>query len=77
MTVAGADRRRPQLPGRVRGKKKRTSQKTRNQRHSHESSSVPEGRVAGRGRHEEILPGIPGKTDSAGSLKILLPGSWN
>lgn len=77
MTVASAGRGRSQLPWCVRRNNQRACEKTHEKGRGCDPKSPPEGLVAGEDAHEGILRAIRGKTDSAGSLKILLPGSWN
>ena len=77
MAITSADFGRSQLPRSICRYNQRACKNANEERRGSDPISPPGGLIAGEDTHEEILRAILHKTDSAGSLKILLPGSWN
>jgi hypothetical protein len=77
MAIAAGDGNGAQQPGSIR----RECERARKEGDSQSEPSPPESAerkgIDGDAQHEESLEGLEKKTDSPGSSKILLPGSWN
>jgi hypothetical protein len=77
MAIALRDRNTAQHGGSV-GEEREGGQEERNSQSEESPDSVAEKEgFPGEPAHEGILRSMWKKTDSAGSSKILLPGSWN
>ena len=77
VAIANPDRGGAQLRRCVRRENQGSGKKTSEQSHASEAKSARERLGAAEDVHRPSLQARPNKTDSAGSLEILLPGSCN
>jgi hypothetical protein len=77
MAIAAGDGNGAQQPGSIRGKRERARKEGDSQSEPSPRESAGRKGIDGEAQHEGILEGLEKKTDSPGSSKILLPGSWN
>ena len=77
MAIAARDRNGAQQGRSVREDRERARKESDSQSEPSSGDSAEREGVDGEAQHEGIMEGLQKKTDSSGSSKILLPGSWN